>query len=342
MGKIKIICLVLLLFFLIAILFLLVMFFTMGVSSNCNIQQSSEFYNQNTDISNIIITFTTMPDRLQSDLFQKMVSSALSQSVRPQEIRAHIPYKLKKTGKEYIIPDWLSATKVNIVRVEDHGPATKFLSAVKDYQSTNQRFLVCDDDIVLDTDAIKEFQLAANKYPNLAIAPFGTVFHRKIDPDSQQVKDVHFEEKTGLCQSYMGKGHHAFKLILPNHLQFVGEKSIKSVDLLYGCFTYSITANMVNYDELTDWKNMPKQAFFVDDVVLSAHLAKNRVPKVVLPNLPIQRLTYKSLAKAAVFELFKIGFDDEALSANTNTSNDNNNVVIKHFLDVWGTKPLSP
>lgn len=312
-----------------------------GTTCAFNLDQSSKFYLSNTNISNIIITFTTMPDRMHSSTFKRMVSSTLDQSMRAQEIRANIPYELKKKGTKYIIPEWLLKLPITIVRVDDLGPATKFLSALKDYAGTKQRLLVCDDDQILHVDSVKEYHIASSKYPNAAITGHGAVFPREFNPITHELSKIEFEESNGQSKSFVGQFNPVVKLFLPNNPKQVSNNKFEPVDLLYGCFSYSITCDMINYEEFTDWNNMPKEAFFVDDIVLSAHLAKNKVVKIVAPNIHVTQLTYDSILKAVLFYVFRITNDSEALSETTNTTNRNNNIVIKHFMKEFGKAPLN-
>jgi len=335
-----IVCLIILMLLLCALLVIQVVILSFGTSSDCDIKESSQFFLNNTNQSDIILTFTTMPDRMNKQEFKKAVSSMLLQSRRPKQIRANIPYVLKKTGKTYDIPEWLLNSPVTIYRAEDQGPATKYLSTLQDFKGTKQRILICDDDVVFDQDTVKEYEKAIQNFPESAVAAFGAEFKRKVNTDNNSLDDIYFQETE--CDIYAGKIHPIMAMFFPHKkLESISEKiNSKSIDMVYGAFTYCIAADMVNPDELALFDTMPKEAYFVDDVVMSANLSANNISKKVIHHLPVPRITYSSFLSSVFSYLFHTTHESEALSQTVNVEHKNDNVMIRHFKHVWGTKPF--
>jgi hypothetical protein len=81
-----------------------------------------------------VITLTTIPNRLRSKYsydIKYCLDSLLEQNHEDYEVHLNIPHVFKRTGEEYIIPDWLenynSNDKFNFFRTEDYGSATNIL-----------------------------------------------------------------------------------------------------------------------------------------------------------------------------------------------------------------------
>ena len=84
-----------------------------------------QFSNEN----HLVVTMTTLPERIISNHFKKVINSLLNQSLKPKYIILNIPYLYK--NKKYIIPNWITKNRnIKINRCEDKGPATKFLGSL--------------------------------------------------------------------------------------------------------------------------------------------------------------------------------------------------------------------
>ena len=316
---------------------LLVTFLTYGEPDACDIYASSLKYDRNSNISDIIISLTTMPLRLQSSDFKKCVSSMLEQSVRPQQIRINIPYTLKKSGVTYEIPDWLPKVSVTIHRCDDMGPATKYLSTLADYAGTKQKILVYDDDGLMPLNTVKTFQKLTNKYPNTVISGAGNRLARKFDENGVLMSTSTNPDKEGA--SFWGKSFWLVNLIESQRLTRIPPNDeIEKVDIIYGNAGYCLRADMVDINILSDYTTMPKEACFVDDLVISGHLASRKVSRAVGKEVQLPRQTYSGMLQAFRNQISADAMT-ESLSLSVNRDNNNNATMIKYFASAWGEFP---
>lgn len=217
----------------------------------------------------VIITFTTIPDRIEQ--IKPTINSILSQSQKVDQIRINIPLKSSK-GKEYIIPEWLkNCENIEIVRVpEDLGPSTKLLPTVLE-EDPNTRVIVIDDDVIYGEDTIKVLvDCFEEKDGHEAITIFGT----------------RVGEKLSMATLRYAQGN-------------------RYVDIMHGHGGYIVTPKMIP-NKVFDYKGRessgdlpPKEAFYVDDNWVSGWLRANQVKiwmigmkirAVPLPNLSACRI----------------------------------------------------
>lgn len=106
---------------------------------------------------------TTIPDRLSFDHplgLKRVIYSLINMKYENCEIHFNIPHVNKKTGEEYVIPQWLSEIngreKLRIFRTEDYGPSTKLYPTIKRINDPNQLIIVVDDDLVYESRLVEE------------------------------------------------------------------------------------------------------------------------------------------------------------------------------------------
>ena len=107
---------------------------------------------------NIYLTMTTVPERIINPWFYDNLKNTLNLN-GDYKVLLNIPYKFKKTGEEYIIPDNIKELeKDNLIinRVyEDYGPLTKLFGALLNNNiPDNSALLICDDDIHYKIDFV--------------------------------------------------------------------------------------------------------------------------------------------------------------------------------------------
>jgi hypothetical protein len=127
-------------------------------------------------MSKIILTLTTIPNRLNKDIegwgVKPVIDRLTSLSYPDYEIHFNIPYKNNKSGEEYIIPEWLEnypSDKLKIFRTEDYGSMTKLLPTVERSNNADDIIITLDDDLEY-MDGFIEYHLEKRKiYPNSAI-----------------------------------------------------------------------------------------------------------------------------------------------------------------------------
>lgn len=202
----------------------------------------------------VIITLTTIPSRLGNtsygdDGIKSCIESLQNQNYNNYEVHFNIPYTNKLTGEEYILPEWLeSYDKIKIFRVEDLGPATKLISTVERITNPNTLIIVCDDDLVYHPDMIKEHVRHQSERDFVfGYDALGTYEPKFNDVRDYYVVSVPFEMKGKVMQHYKTVSYKR-KYFKEDFFDFVKEY-------------YS-------------WS---------DDLLISAYMQKNNIPRIVLP-----------------------------------------------------------
>ena len=97
-------------------------------------------------------TMTTLPARIKSDLFKRVVSELFVQKV--DFLVLNVPREYKRTGETYEIPSWVTLDRRIIIhRCEDLGPATKILGGLH-LIPPQSKVIVVDDDTIYKRFAV--------------------------------------------------------------------------------------------------------------------------------------------------------------------------------------------
>lgn len=267
----------------------------------------------------IVISLTTLPHRVDTVL-PIMLKSVEDQTVRPRSVEINLP-RTTKNGDTYVVPNWLQRMHdggaVTVYRVDDKGPATKYIPTLERYVSSpHQLILVVDDDMVLDQNRVAEFYAASKTYPNDVLA--GHIV--SVNRGTCEFDVMKFEDSTPNAIA-----------VLTSNKTGVG----KPGDIVTGFQNYLIQPRFFDITELFDYDKMPKEAFYVDDVVISGHLARRGVIRRVPPG------TITGMNKLPDEHFWKhvLSFittpNTENLSTGANRGDHNNNVMVKYFSDVW-------
>lgn len=275
----------------------------------------------------IVMSFTTTPKRLLNrESLEGVLKSMLNQTVPAQEICINIPAVMKRTGEEYVIPEWLSMQKgIFIHRCDDWGPATKYIPTLIRYQNQpEQRILVLDDDMILPTTYVETLQKALAEYPDAVICGHGWILDRDNTGNvSMNPKDGWISSKPLVfAETFQGK----------RSLNM--DESHRNIDIVGGFQGYVVQPRFFDMEELCNYDNKPKEAWQVDDVVISAHLAQRGVPRYCVVGVPFLKLERKNFWKWLA-EFAGISAGQSSLSTTVNKTNDANNVVVRFFQNVW-------
>lgn len=314
-------------FIFLVLTFLITVYHSYCIPTDADLDMATQTYKTNPIVSNIVISFTTMPKRLQSKSIQKVIESMLTQTYRPQEIRLHVPYKLKKTGEEYHIPQWLTQVPVTVVRCKDYGPATKHIPVLEHFYQTNpsQHILIYDDDSVMPQNTLETYMHYQKQYPGTALTAHGILLNRR--PDGSIMNDF------ANSQAVFGKSHWVVRLfghyIYRNMNLLTPEHSVHPVDVLEAMAGYCVQPKMFHsIKDLSDYDPLPREAFFVDDIVIGALLARNEIPMLVLYDLEMSQMTREDTMNYIKGILF--GNNKEALFS-VNHDYNNWNTTIAYF-----------
>lgn len=96
----------------------------------------------------VIISMTTIPERLKTSYFQKVIDTLLRQ--KPDAILLNIPLTYRRTGEFYVLPEWIKDKKkykkVVVANCQDEGPVTKILGGL-DHLPDRATVIIVDDDL---------------------------------------------------------------------------------------------------------------------------------------------------------------------------------------------------
>ncbi len=297
-------------------------------SESCDVDLSASNYMANHNIADIVVTMTTMPNRLQSQMLKKVMTSLFKQEVRPKEIRINVPYVSKRTRKEYIIPEWMTSIPITIHRCEDMGPATKYLSTVRDLldlQLPKQRILVVDDDMIPPNDLVKQMDLLSTKYPDYCIT---TSSYRFKDVGKEALERFAFVSKSTLARQVFG-------ILFEGGLvkEMPQKDEVTFTDMVLGYVGYTLTPEMVQWDDISNFEKLPSDAFYVDDVVMSASLLKNGTKIVVGKNLLQSKTTLLNHLYYTWASIFPSA--NESLILGQNASQSHDHIMELYFKQHW-------
>lgn len=235
---------------------------------NCRLKEATQFFQHNSKQADMVLSLTTMPERIKSQNFSKVLESFLFQSMRFKEIRLNVPRTLKRTGQAYHIPEYLSRLPLTIVRCDDEGPATKYLPTLRHFADRpDQRIAVYDDDSYMPSDWVEKMDV-------LTTAEQGTCF-TSVGYNASEIYKNNAREFVNVY----GHVSQARQAILDlAHVHVKKATYTEPVDILTGWSGYVLRPSMVHVSDLANFEAMPRDAFFVDDVVMSGCLAKKNTP----------------------------------------------------------------
>lgn len=269
----------------------------------------------NTDI---VVTMTTLPHRVDTVL-PLTLHTLRVQTMMPASVEINLPHTTK-SGEPYVIPSWLQeehdAGRVTVYRVDDVGPATKYIPTLQRYRNNpDRRILVVDDDMLLHPKRVEEFDAASKRFPNDALTAHGMMI------DNGKINFISF------VQSF-----NDWKMAVMPKARCTTEEPI---DIITGYQNYLIRPRFFDMRKLTDYDAMPKEAFWVDDVVISGHLAQQGVTRRVPKDISGSNMLPSSHFWQHVSGFVSIKGDSQNLSTGPNASDHNNNVMIDYFKDFW-------
>ena len=137
-------------------------------------------------MNKIILSLTTIPNRLGATNhgygLKPVLERLTSLSYPNYEIHLNIPHVNKKSGEEYILPEWIDEMNSNILKIfrcEDYGSITKLLPTVERLTNPDDIIITVDDDLNYMDGFIEYHLLKRELYPDCAIgfAGIGAIDH---------------------------------------------------------------------------------------------------------------------------------------------------------------------
>ena len=137
------------------------------------------------NLSNTIISLTSIPARFHYEL-PFTIHSLLSQTKLPREIRIYLSptsaiineknvtlMHLKTSIQRLDSSETIARLFDRLVQIrleqEDYGPATKYLSIIKEFGSNRQTIMICDDDQYYHPYTLATLDEYANRFPDSII-----------------------------------------------------------------------------------------------------------------------------------------------------------------------------
>jgi glycosyltransferase involved in cell wall biosynthesis len=247
-----------------------------------------------------VISLTTIPPRFK--YLTATLESLLNQD-SVDEVRLYIAKEYRRfpeyDGHFPTVPKGIKICQIE----EDLGPASKILPAIKDFKDQDVQILFCDDDLIYHKDWAKKLFDIQKQRPTEAVATYGRNINKECrkptyKPKQPEAKPI-LPEKDYLNYRIKRVMSKIFKL--PNPLF---RPIIKSgyVDILFGVGGVVVKPEFFNEEAF----NIPKEAWSVDDIWISAQLEKNGIKIYCPKRLPYPRITKASETNSLLDENEKI------------------------------------
>ncbi len=262
-------------------------------------------WERNPSRSDAIVSLTTIPSRLP--LIGLTLKSLMRQRVAPARIVINLPRFSRRENVAYEVPGFLEGLRsVSIRWCEDLGPATKLLPSLQN-EAPDTRIIVVDDDRVYPDNLVGDLAAASDAEPGMAFSMRGWI----VPPDLTDRQTTLWAKLANAPPAPV----RARRLSAPAR-----------VDIIMGVSGYLVKPSFFDLARVMDYAQAPREAFFVDDVWISAHL---RVPRVVIP---ARRVSYQPKYLKGVYDRTALA------SINRSPGPDslrNNTIVIRHFPRNW-------
>jgi len=206
----------------------------------------------------IIVSLTTSPRRIK--MIQKTIDSILNQTTPPDLIRINIPTIFKRTGENYIIPNFLlNHPKIQVVQYkEDYGPIMKILPTIMDYKNhSNASIIYTDDDVIMLPKTIETFLKTGNTYPEYTLCFSGFQFNGKNRWNRNNTECFVNVPEGYMCvylnKNVLGRMRYSlidyYKMISQNEYCFTSDDLMMgNFYAMNGIFVYKIQTDEVNYN----------------------------------------------------------------------------------------------
>tara|TARA_Y100000310_G_C20642348_1_gene794663 strand:- start:914 stop:1789 length:876 start_codon:yes stop_codon:yes gene_type:complete len=253
--------------------------------------------------SDAVISLSILPARFKH--FAPTLNSITDQTVLPEKIIINLPKTFRRDKTNYEIPDYVKAhplIHINWIE-EDMGPATKILPTLNLFKDeADKLIIVLDDDQIYPKGMVENYVKNSKDLPDAAMTLSGWTVPASFD---------HADK----VQLYGG--------IVRFYRRDNSVKKAVRVDCLQGAASFAVKPKLFD-SRVFDFKNAPKEAFFVDDIWLSGNLSRNNSPVYVVP-APFRFGRFVSLRQSTAV----------SLSRTVNSDNTNNNTLYRYFENDW-------
>lgn len=254
-----------------------------------------------------IISLTSIPSRLP--LIAPTLKSLLRQSLAPARIVLNLPRISKREGVAYHVPPFLDGIRAVTIRwCEDVGPATKLLPSLA-AEDSRTPIIVVDDDRIYPANLVADLMAAAARDPAAAFGMSGWV----VPPDL-------VDRPTTVWSN--------LRMLPPAPVRARRLSQPMPVDILQGLSGYLVRPGFFDLAAVADYSAAPREAFFVDDVWISAHCRARRFA------IPARRANYQPKLQRGFYGRTSLGRINRGPGP---AAQRNNSIVIRHFAQAWMT-----
>ena len=262
--------------------------------------------------SDAIVSLTSIPSRLP--LIERTLKSLMRQSLAPARIVLNLPRFSKREGVAYEVPGFLAGIEAVTIRwCEDVGPATKLIPSLIG-EAPDQRIIVVDDDRIYPANLVADLIAASDRDPDAAFCMSGWVVPADL-----------VDRPTTIWSN--------LRMLPPAPIRARRLSRPVAADIVQGLSGYLVKPRFFDVTAITDYSGAPKEAFFVDDVWISAHLL---VPRFVIP---AARANYQPKLHRGFYGETSLGRINRGPGPD---SQRNNSIVIRHFAQRWMTSAAGP
>lgn len=255
--------------------------------------------------SEVVVSLTTIPSRLGS--LHWTLASLMRQTVAPARIVLNLPRFSRREQCAYDVPEALRRlAAVEIREVDDLGPATKIVPTLL-AEPPDRMIVALDDDRIYPADLIETLERAARADPEAAVTLGGWI-----------VPADYVDRPTTIASNFFMRP--------PAPVRAPRLRARKQVDVLLGFCAYLVRPRFFDLAALADWSGAPPEAFYVDDVWISAHC---RADKWVVPS----RLSnYQPKLLRGFYRATSLGLINRGAGGHEKR---HNTIVLRHFRQAW-------
>ena len=285
--------------------------------------------------SRIVVSCTTIPSQLHS--LKRTLSSVLQMEPPPSQIFVNIPRICERTQEVYVVPDWLRTGPFTLLAdVDDTGPSTKYLPTLHHLAATgraNDPVLVIDDDQIIHGRTLRFLEQKTKEFPSAALTFAGKIVPRDLLVDEPSGVSTFDRTATVYAQKTWRARlqRHGFT---QRHRYATEHEASVPVDIIMGHSTYVVRASLFDLDRLSNYDAMPKEARFVDDIVISGCLAERNVPRLVVHGWP-EPLKEVHAVLSDLRGEFLQHTKSQSLHNSVNRTSHNDDTMIQYFKDAW-------
>ena len=243
-----------------------------------------EKFNIKKNTTKPIISLTTIPTRLVSEYdydIKYCLESLLNQNYNDFEIHFNVPYTLKSTNEEYIIPEWLTKLsedniKLKIFRTDDMGTLTKLYPTVMRVTEPETIIIVVDDDLIYNSEMVTEHVKNQSKWIDNPVGYDGMRSRDENGSFASNFKDTrdyyfsgtYIDSRVDILQHYKSISYKR-RFFGNDFVEFINKYYTWDDDLLIAAYFSSKKIDRIvtfhpndkNYIDFEEWQNNVGRSF---------------------------------------------------------------------------------